>query len=166
MVYFTSVLLHQYQFGFRNNHSTYLALSCLMDKIISSLNDGDYVLGFLGGFYFSKASDTIYYNILFDKLEFYGVRGNVHCWLQSYLIDRCQYVEYNGATSSWKNIMWSSTGIYTRPSSSSWLYKWPFFVYQEPFPLMFADGTTIYIQGKDMSQIQNDMNEEMIKISA
>ena len=31
---------------------------------------------------------------------------------------------------------------------------------------MFADDTNIFIQGKDISQIQNDMNEEMIKISA
>ena len=38
-------ILYQYQFGFRNNHSTYMALIFLMDKIISVLNDGDYVLG-------------------------------------------------------------------------------------------------------------------------
>ena len=31
---------------------------------------------------------------------------------------------------------------------------------------MFADDTNIFIQGKDISQIQNDMNEEMIEISA
>ena len=31
---------------------------------------------------------------------------------------------------------------------------------------MFADDTNIFIQGKNISQIQNDMNEEMIKISA
>ena len=31
---------------------------------------------------------------------------------------------------------------------------------------MFADDTNIFIQGKDMSQIQYDMNEEMMKISS
>ena len=31
---------------------------------------------------------------------------------------------------------------------------------------MFADDINIFIQGKDISQMQNDMNEEMIKISA
>ena len=28
---------------------------------------------------------------------------------------------------------------------------------------MFADDINIFIQGKDISQMQNDMNEEMIK---
>ena len=31
---------------------------------------------------------------------------------------------------------------------------------------MFAHDTNVFIQGKDISQIQNDMNEEMIDISA
>ena len=31
---------------------------------------------------------------------------------------------------------------------------------------MFADDTKIFIQGKDMAQIQNGMNDKMIKISA
>ena len=158
-------ILYKYQFGFRNNHSTYMALIFLMDKIISALNDGDYVLGlFLD---FSKAFDTINHNILFDKLEFYGIRGNALWWLQSYLTDRYQYVEYNGVASSQKKIL---CGV----PQGSILGPLLFLVYindlplvsQKLFPLMFADDTNIFIQGKDISQIQNDMNEEMIKISA
>ena len=32
------------------------------------------------------------------------------------------------------------------------------------FPLMFADNTNIFIQGKNLSQPQNGMNEEMIEM--
>ena len=37
-------ILFKYQFGFRKSHSTYLALTILMDKISKSLANGDYVI--------------------------------------------------------------------------------------------------------------------------
>ena len=50
-------LLYKYQFGFRERHGTDIALIDLIDKIMSALNEGDYVLGvFLG---FSKAFDRL-----------------------------------------------------------------------------------------------------------
>ena len=49
-------ILYNYQFGFRKGHSTQMALLCLVDKISSAVNDGDFVFGlFLD---FSKAFDT------------------------------------------------------------------------------------------------------------
>ena len=50
-------ILFKYQFGFRKSHSTCLALTVLMDKLIKSLDNGDYIVGvFLD---FSKAFDTL-----------------------------------------------------------------------------------------------------------
>lgn len=66
-------LLYKYQFGFRSNHSTAMALLLLVDRITEAMQNGEYVLGvFLD---FSKAFDTINHDILFQKLEFYGIRG-------------------------------------------------------------------------------------------
>ena len=95
-------LLYKFQFGFRTLHSPNLALIIIVDKISKDLENGEYILGlFLD---FSKAFDTVNHSILFKKLEYYGVRGVVLSWFQSYLTGWVQYVEYNGINSSKDNI--------------------------------------------------------------
>ena len=88
-------ILSAYQFGFRMHHSPNLALIILVDGISRALEEGDFVFGlFLD---FPKAFDTVKHSILYEKLEFYGVRGLALQWFQNYLSDRVHYVEYNNA---------------------------------------------------------------------
>ena len=156
-------LLYKFQFGFREGHSPELALIYLIDKISTSLENGEYVLGvFLD---FSKAFDTVNHDILFKKLEMYGIRGVALNWFKSYLNNRFQYVVYNGAQSDQKRI---TCGV----PQGSILGPLLFLLYindlasvsDKLFSLLFADDSNMFITGKNVDNLVELMNIEMEKV--
>ena len=90
-------VLTENQYGFREKHSTHLALLKLVDDISEEIDQGNYSIGVFIDL--SKAFDTINHAILLNKLYKYGIRGPAHTWLQSYLHNRKQYVTIGDAKS-------------------------------------------------------------------
>ena len=83
-------VLFKQQFGFRKKHSTSHAISCLYEKLINNLENGEMsAVLFID---LKSAFDTIDIDILLQKMEHYGIRNNVFRLLKSYLTDRKQYV--------------------------------------------------------------------------
>ena len=157
-------IIYENQFGFRKDHSTYMALLLLMDKVTKSLNNGEFVVGvFLD---FSKAFDTVNHGILLQKLEYYGIRGVALKWFESYLSNRSQFVTYNGEKSSKKNIICgvpqgSILGpllflIYINDSSN---------VCEFMMPLLFADDTNLFNSGKEFNRVQLEIENDLMRIS-
>ena len=67
------------QYEFRENHSMYMALLTMLDKISQEIDNKWYSIGlFLD---LSKALDTIDHHILLQKLANYDKRGNALKWL-------------------------------------------------------------------------------------
>ena len=157
-------ILYKHQFGFRENHGTSLALIYLVDKINQALNKGDYIIGtFID---LSKAFDTIDHNILYRKLERYGIRGVALDLIKSYLHDRKQCVKFNNTLSDKATISYGvPQGSILGPLLFLLYINDLAFVSKILFLLIFADDTNLFITGKDINSMINTMNQELIKIN-
>ena len=107
MEYFTSKnLFCLQQFGFRPGHFTELAVLKLVNHVISEMD----ICNIPTNIYIdlSNAFDTLNFDILLNKLDYYGVQGCANRLIYSYLSERWQFVDFSGHKSSYLPI---KTGV-------------------------------------------------------
>ena len=76
-------LLFKKQFGFRNNHSRSLALIILIHLFKKCLDNDCFACGVFINL--QKSFSAVNHDVLFVKLDFYGIRGLDNSWLKSFL---------------------------------------------------------------------------------
>ena len=86
--------------GFRTKHSTELAAIKLIDFVLMEM-DNKYSVKTPKTIFIdlSKAFDSLHFNILLDKLKYYGITGMPLMLIESYLTCRYQYVIYKNCES-------------------------------------------------------------------
>ena len=94
----TNNIINNSQYGFRAGHSTLHALINATENLYQSLDNNLHTLGIFTDF--SKAFDTVNHNILCEKLQHYGIHGNLLMLIKNYLSDRSQYVYYGNNQST------------------------------------------------------------------
>ena len=162
-------LLSEQQYGFRSQHSTELACVKLVDYITTEMDNVKKIKTPTAIFLdLSKAFDTLNFNILLNKLQYYGIDGISLSLIRSYLTDRFQYVQFENSESDLLEIktgipqgsilgpLFFSIMINDLVNSSN---KFKF--------LMYADDTTIYFNLEDFP-IENRevlINNELEKVN-
>ena len=162
-------LLSEQQYGFRSQHSTELACVKLVDYITTEMDNIKKIKTPTAIFLdLSKAFDTLNFNILLNKLQYYGIDGISLSLIRSYLTDRFQYVQFENSESDLLEIktgipqgsilgpLFFSIMINDLVNSSN---KFKF--------LMYADDTTIYFNLEDFP-IENRevlINNELEKVN-
>lgn len=159
-------LLFPHQYGFRQGHSTELAITEFIDRILGAMSRNKVPLSIYIDL--SKAFDTLDHNILLSKLSFYGINGTALKLFSTYLSKRPQYVNFNGHSSDFVTI---TTGV----PQGSILGPLLFLIYindiSKASPLLqtlsYADDTTftfIFNSKDDPDTISQIINTEMSKV--
>ena len=114
---------------------------------------------------FSKAFDTINNDILLNKLDRLGFRGNVNNLLRSFLSDRGMFVSANGYDSTVRTM---NIGVPQGSVSAAWLFS----LYINDMNrsserlkfVHYADDTVVYRSGSDLIELCNDVCEGLREI--
>ena len=148
------------QYGFLKGLSTETAVSSLVEYLYDVINNKEIALSIFIDF--RKAFDTINYSILFQKLEFYGIRGLPLELVRNYFCNRSQRVRIGEELSS------TTTPTIGLPQGSV-LSSIFFLLFINDLPqfsqmvstILYADDTTLSLRNNSANILIQNCNEQL-----
>lgn len=152
-------LLYKHQYGFRPKHNTVLAIDTIVDFILNSFENKQIVASNLIDL--SKAFDCISFDILFEKLSFYGIRNKELELIKSYLSGRKQKVIVNNVSSDYLDVF---AGVPQGSVLGPFLYL--IFVNDmycniPVFSILYADDTTLLCSDYDFENVKHQLSDAL-----
>jgi hypothetical protein len=140
---FSSNFISPFQHGFMPGRSVNTNLLNFTNFVFDSIDKGFQVDSVYVDF--SKAFDKLNHDLLLSKLRGVGIHGNLLCWINSYLKERCQAVSLSGFLSDFHTV---SSGV----PQGSHLGPFLFLLYINDIDsifkytdhLLYADDTKIF----------------------
>ena len=156
-------ILHKFQYGFRTNSSTEMAITQIIDDITSKLDNGQLICTiFLD---LKKAFDTVDHQILLNKLYNYGIRGLPAKLINSYLTNRTQQTIIGNTKSD-------KTHLTHGVPQGSILAPLFFNLYindiinSSKFSIkLFADDACLICSSNELTELESTINRELININ-
>ena len=153
-------LLSEQQYDFQSKHSTELATVKLVDFLVKNMDKNFIPCAIYLDL--SKAFDTLNFNILINKLKFYGITGTPLKLLENYLRNRYQFVGFKNIISDLQEIR---TGI-PQGSILGPLFFTKYSIYINVLInssnifnyLLYADDTTLYFNLEDIDSVNMNDN--------
>ena len=151
------------QFGFQQNTSTEMAVSTMYEQYSGNIEKGLFTCSvFLD---IAKAFDSVDHNILFQKLECYGIRGQPLALIKSYFENRFQYTVVNGCASS---LLPVKAGV----PQGSVLGPLFFLIFINDLPqstnlktTLFADDACLTYGSTSLGHLEETVNKELENVS-
>ena len=160
----SSRLLYKYQFGFRRQHSTNLAVTFFTDSVRRAMDNGQ----FTGSVFIDlrKAFGMVDHSCLLEKLKTMGVHSQEHVWFTDYLFSRHQTIVYENCKSE-------SFPVFCGVPQGSILGPLLFLVYinslhkclENSNVLLYADDAVIYTSHKGKRTLELMLTQDMNNIA-
>ena len=155
-------LFYKLQFGFRKQRSCEQLLFKILDYIGNERHENKHVLNIYIDL--RKAFDTCNYQVMFKKLEHYGLSVQAVNWFKSYLSDRRMYTRVEGTDSGMEDIL---CGV----PQGSILGPLLFLIYINDLPhatklftALYADDTTFAHSHKNMDKLFSEANQLLAEV--